>query len=210
MDASSGFQHYEEEFSSLTRQIEDTLGGGENGKIFDEDHARNLIEQSDDIVKQMSLEARSVGDRALKKELLIQVKQCKATLSRLGDEVNQQALFATSSSSNGGGHEYNVNVRESLLNNERMISSQNDTLANARRVMEETEAVALEITEELGNNRNTLMSAHGRVREVTSMTNRATRVLYSMNQRSRQQKMVIYSVLAGFILCFIVLISRLM
>jgi len=203
----SGFKHYEDEFSSLQRQIEDTLGGGENGTGFDDDQARNLLEQSEDIIKQMSLEARSVGDRSLKKELLIRVKQCKATLSRLGDEVNQQALFATSTS-NSNSVEYNSNVRESLLNNERMITSQNDTLTNARRVMEETEAVALEITEELGNNRNTLQSARGRVREVTSMTTRATRVLYSMNQRSRQQKMVIYSVLTGFFLCFIVLISR--
>ena len=72
--------------------------------------------------------------------------------------------------------------------------------------MQETEQVALEITEELGNNREKLMSAHGRVREVGGLTGRARRILYGMNQRAMQQKLVMYGVAVGLVVGFTVLL----
>jgi hypothetical protein len=60
--------------------------------------------------------------------------------------------------------------------------------------MAETEDVALEITEELARNRETIESTHSRVRGVSSLTNRARRVLVSMQRREVQQKMVVYGI----------------
>ena len=54
-----------------------------------------------------------------------------------------------------------------------MLGAQNDTLERTRRTMQETEAVAIEITEELGQNREKLISAHGRVCEVSGLMGRA-------------------------------------
>ena len=87
-----------------------------------------------------------------------------------------------------------------------MLGAQNDTLERARRTMQETEAVALEITEELGQNREKLISAHGRVREVQGLTGRARRILTSMSQRAVQQKMILYAVAIGLCLAFVILI----
>jgi vesicle transport through interaction with t-SNAREs protein 1 len=103
------------------------------------------------------------------------------------------------------------NDRERLLlqQNEDMLVSQNETLERARRTMQETEQVALEITEELGNNREKLMSAHGRVREVTGLTGRAGRILGAMNQRAMQQKCIMYGVAVGLVLGFLLLLYTL-
>jgi|EP00984_Skeletonema_dohrnii_P035818 vesicle transport through interaction with t-SNAREs protein 1 len=72
--------------------------------------------------------------------------------------------------------------------------------------MAETEGVALEITEELGRHRETISSAHGRVRQVTGMTNRARRIVQSMSRREVQQKLILYGVAGTIVLVFLMLI----
>lgn len=84
--------------------------------------------------------------------------------------------------------------KERLLSNTDALQSQSETLANARSIMAETEGVAMEITEELGRHRETITSAHGRVRQVTGMTNRARRIVQSMGRREVQQKLILYGV----------------
>jgi vesicle transport through interaction with t-SNAREs 1 len=93
-----------------------------------------------------------------------------------------------------------------LQKNEELMAAQNDRLERARRTMQETEQVALEITEELGNNRETLTSAHGRIREVSGLTGRAKRVLNRMSQRALQQKMILYAVAIGLVVVFFLLL----
>lgn len=58
--------------------------------------------------------------------------------------------------------------------------------------MAETEDVALEITEELGRNREKITSARSKVLEVSSMTNQARRLVHSMSKRETQQKIMMY------------------
>ena len=72
--------------------------------------------------------------------------------------------------------------------------------------MQETESVALEITEELGHNRERLVSAHGRIREVSGMTGRARRLLSTMSQRAVQQRLIMYGVAVGLVLGFLILL----
>lgn len=72
--------------------------------------------------------------------------------------------------------------------------------------MAETESVALEITEELGRHRETISSAHGRVRQVSGMTNRARRIVQSMGRREVQQKLILYGVAGAVLLVFLMLL----
>ena len=109
------------------------------------------------------------------------------------------------SGSNGGSSRANGS-KERLISNSESLQSQSDTLANARSIMAETEGVALEITEELGRHRETISSAHGRVRQVTGMTNRARRIVQSMSRREVQQKLILYGVAGTIVLVFLMLI----
>jgi vesicle transport through interaction with t-SNAREs protein 1 len=146
----------------------------------------------------MSLEARGVDDASVKRDLLQKVRTCKTTLSDLREEFKnlQQAqeradLLLNSSNGSGGGKNAS---KERLLQSQNQLEQQNDTLDRARRVMADTEDVAMEITTELGRNRETLETAHGRVREVSGLTNRARRLLQNMNRRAVQQKLAMYTI----------------
>lgn len=199
------FERYDDEFKELTDQVTESL---EHQKL---DHTQNLLSQCDDLLKQMSVEARGVDDSMIKRQLLDKVRNCKALLSSLKDRFQQvrndqerQGLLGSASGGGGAGGKALNAHRERLLQNEAAIDKQNETLEHARRVMAETEDVALEITGELGRNRETLESASGRVRQVHGLTGRARRLLQNMNRRAIQQKMALYAV--GVAVCLVFLI----
>jgi len=197
MEVPVPFERYDDEFKSLMKQIEKSLAPEET---TGSNLTQNLLHQCEDLIKQMALEARSVSNPNLKRSLLDKVRACKAEWKALQDQANQKGLFENANAGNMGGN--GRSYRDRMEANENMLDQQNDTLDNARRIMEETEVVALEITEELGQTREKLVSAHGRVREVTGMTGRARRLLTSMSRRAVQQKMCMYGVAVGAVLLF--------
>lgn len=202
MDSILSFERYDEEFSSLMDQIRSSLSQQPPGAL-----TRNLLQQCEDLIQQMALEARSVSDATEKRTLLKKVRTYKSEWQSLQEQSDKEDLMnggAGGGDSAAGGSDNQERMR--LQNTSDTLNQQNDTLERARRTMQETEQVALEITEELGNNREKLMSAHGRVREVGGLTGRARRVLYSMNQRAMQQKVIMYGVAVGLVLTFAVLL----
>jgi len=194
------FERYDDEFSSLIEQIESSLDEEPPNQ-----YTHNLLQQCDDLIKQMALEARSVSDASLKRDLLAKVRTCKSKYQTLQQQSERQGLLGNtdSSSPSGGGGE---KERYQLQKSEDMLLNQNETLERAHRSMQETEAVALEITEELGQNREKLVSTHGRVREMSGLTGRARNILYSMNRRAVQQKILMYGVAVGLVLVFFILL----
>lgn len=191
------FQRYDDEFKSLKQQVQGSLQ-----EFEDEESGQTgaLLSQCDELLQQMALEARSVGDPALKRELLKQVRTCKSELQALKDDHNKQSLMSSARSGSADGH------RERLLQQQDMLTKQNSQLDNARKVLEETEQVAMEIGEELSNNRETIESTHGRIRQVTSLTGRAKRVVQSMSRRAVQQRVLMYGISASVIIVFVLLL----
>lgn len=202
---SQTFQRYDDEYQNLTRQVRASFGANEGGfkdeEIADvETNTVECIDQCEDLLQQMALEARSVPDASLKRELLAKVRSYKGELQTLKDEDNKRSLM---SSARGNGSSSDDH-RERMRQQQEMLQNQNKTLDSARRVLQETEQVALEITDELSNNRATIESASGRIRQVTSMAGRARRIISSMTQRSRQQKMLMYGLAASAAILLIV------
>lgn len=195
MADSSTFDHYDDEFKSLLQQIETSLQTEPPSP-----YTQSLLKQCDDLIKQMALEARSVPDASLKRDLLAQVRTCKSQYQAMQQQADKQSLLS------GSGSNKSQQDRLLLQKNEDSLAQQNETLERARRTMQETESVALEITEELGNNREKLISAHGRIREVSGLTGRARRILQSMNQRAVQQKVMLYGVAVALVLGFLFLL----
>lgn len=192
---SQTFQRYEDEFHSLTRKIQAsfTESGGFKDEETPDDIPENPIEcldQCEELLQQMALEARSVPNANLKRDLLSKVRNYKSDLKNLRDEDNKRSLM--SSARGGNNNNNNEAHRDRMRQQQEMLENQNRTLDSARRVLQETEQVALEIGDELSNNRATIESASGRIRQVTSLAGKARRVVASMNQRSRQQKMMLY------------------
>ncbi len=201
------FERYEDEFNELTSQVKKCLNdGGGDIESSSLSMAFNLLSQCDDLIKQMSMEARS-HSKEKKDVFLKQVRVCKAKLDNLRDDAKAcQAQVDRSqlllSKNNNGSLKNNSSQahRERLLQTNASLQSQNDTLDRAKRVMAETEETALEITQELGRNRETISSAHSRVRDVSGLTNQARRIVQNMSRREVQQKLAIY------IVCFVLLV----
>jgi hypothetical protein len=203
---SETFQRYDDEFQSLTRQVRASLGADEGGFKDEEtgeiaDNPVECLDQCEELLQQMALEARSVPDASLKRELLTKVRSYKGDLKTLRDEDNKRSLM---SNARGNGNSSNNEHKERMRQQQEMLQNQNRTLDSARRVLQETEQVALEIGDELSSNRATIESASGRIRQVTSLAGRARRVVSSMNQRSRQQKMLLYGLAASAAILLVV------
>eukprot|EP00536_Pseudo-nitzschia_multiseries_P003250 jgi/Psemu1/284297/fgenesh1_pg.48_\ len=213
---SQTFQHYDDEFQSLTRQVKASFGANDGGYKDEETgepscNPAEALEQCEDLLQQMALEARSVPDAAIKRELLVQVRGYKSELQTLKDEDNKRSLMASARGNAGNSSNSSSSIndqhRERMRQQQEMLQNQNSQLDSARRVLQETEQVALEIGEELSNNRATIESAHGRVRQVTSMAGRARRVVASMNQRAAQQKMLLYGLALSVVIVFFVAVK---
>jgi Snare region anchored in the vesicle membrane C-terminus/Vesicle transport v-SNARE protein N-terminus len=197
------FDRYDDEFVSILQQIEQGLPGDDplsSTSPSQLKHTGNLLRQAADLIQQMAVEARSCEDVGQKRLLLNKVRECKAQHQQWQEKYNRQTLLFSGGSEEGGAAA--AAHRERLLqmqNNDLLLNKQNDTLDRARQTMEETESVALEITEELGSNRTKLMRTHGRVRDVSGMANRARRILANMNQRAVQQKFIVYGVATALV-----------
>ncbi len=177
----------------------------------------NLLAQTKDLLKQMTIESRSAEAASDVEECKKLIRIAKANHANLKDDVesiqndvNHYLLLSSSSSSskrgrrkkdgNGG---VNSEVREHLLSTTNSLSQQNSNLEKSKRIMADTEMIAMEITEELSRQRETIESSHARVRGVTGLSNQARRILVNMQRREVQQKMVVYGV--GAVLVFALL-----
>jgi hypothetical protein len=61
----------------------------------------------------------------------------------------------------------------------------------------------------LSRNRETMESAHGRVKQVSGLTNRAWRLLQNMNRRRVQQKLALYSISLIIVIVVMILLWNL-
>lgn len=216
MSSSIPFERYNDEFSSLSSQIQSSLSSLQSS-IDDSSPndselslAKNLLSQAKELLQQMTLEARGWDDPHQKKDYLHQVRIAKAQLSNMTSDVQaaQSELERLSLISPADVESGNSNVtsaaKERLLSTTSQLSNQNATLSHAQQIMADTESTAMEITSELERNRETIQSAHARVRGVSGLTNRARRLLVSMQRREMQQKMVVYAV--GLVCVVVVLV----
>lgn len=211
------FERYDAEFLSLSEQVKSKISklGSKSGSSTDSDikYCQGLLSQCDDLLKQMQVEARSVDDASSKRDLLQKVRVCKAQLANLRDDFStaktnaeREALLSGNEDVEIGNSGRTKDNRERLLKTNDQISKQNETLDRARRVMAETEDVALEITSELGRNREKIASSHQRVRDVSGLTNQARRIVQSMSRREVQQKLMMYLVATLLVIAVIVII----
>ncbi len=201
MPLDGSFETYEEEYQSLTRQIQRKLGvGGHEDSLV-----KQLLSQCDSIIQQMTVEARNCSDHDEMEELLSRVKLYKIQLQsfkqhyRQGqtEKVQQQervvapSLMVVADRSRAVEAPNVTQVTNRVSRNEttgtlstRMkLGQQNATLERARRAIADTEETAGVIAEELHRNRETIERSHDRVAEISGLTNDANRILSRMKKR---------------------------
>ena len=203
------FDTYNEELQSILSKLRSSLSTDtDTPSLADLKIIHELLQQGDDILKQMGLEARGVDDADIKRELLgkviyiylydymcaslltdhaptkhkCQVRIYKTDISKLREEYNT-IKDCIERSSLGLDNDSNNNEDSHLLNNNIKIRNQNETLANAIAVAAETEQVAMGITQELDSQRETVNNTQQQTDEVISITERAQGLIQSMQRR---------------------------
>jgi hypothetical protein len=179
-EVTSQFEAYYEEFTSLFEQLTSSTAADTAAAATTTSNnvsqQEALFRQCHEILQQLAVEARDVDDKLTKRDLLQRVKQEKSRLTALEQEHEKQILM-TGAASGGGGAQH-----KQLQKNEETMARQNETLERARRTMQETEAVGMEVTHELGQNRAKIESTQARVGELTSLTDQAGNLLKSMSK----------------------------
>jgi len=160
--------------------------------------SKSLLRECRDLLRRMSLEARQLEDDDLRFEWRERVKVFRNQLSQIEtreveeEEQRQQQKVrdgAARSESNqrdelfgrndGGGGSQRRQLTE---NGEGMLARQNATLERARRVMAETEETAMEVCEQLSEQRATIESSHANARELGTLTARAGELMTSITK----------------------------
>lgn len=176
-------QMYYEELRTLIQQLSVSKNTNTSSSSTTEQREA-LYQQAQDCWQQLSLEVRSLRDKDSKAEWTAILQGCKSQLDAHRLELDRRALLGDGSSTTSSAAQVSMSQPEAqLYQNESHIQRQNDALERAHRSVQETEQVALGITDELSQNRSKLQSAHQRVGELSSLTERADSLLKSMSKK---------------------------
>ncbi|CAM9594337.1 unnamed protein product [Chrysoparadoxa australica] len=176
------FDSYNEEFRALSSEIAKGISHAttyETEAVAKRTELRKvdaLLGQASDLIKQMDVEVRSASDVPTKKDLQAKVATYKQSLSRLKSDYtravqaeeraglmgDQDHLFAQ------GRGSASQQQHDRLLQTSDMLERQGGYLESSKRMVAEIEDVAMDITSELGRNRETIQSAHSKVKETNS------------------------------------------
>ena len=110
------------------------------------------------------------------------------------EKAERASLMSGGRNNDGGVSGASQEQRDRMLQTNERLQNQNNQIRNAIEIAEETEGVAMEITQELGRHRERIKSIHGRVHETSDMAERARRLLTRMNRREVQQKLILAGV----------------
>ena len=136
-----------------------------------------LLQQCEELLQQMTLEARSVSDNCeLKNRMLEKVKVYKGTLRCL--QKMESSLSDRNELLLGGKLQQQQPLQRQANDETTTVTG----LDGALRSMHETEDTALEIMDVLAQNRATLASAQHHIHETQTMTERAQQIMKQMSR----------------------------
>lgn len=197
------FDGYDEEYKSIASSISAKMNeirahSDESTSSNNLNHVNDLITQASQLIQQMELEVRSL-DASTRQQLSPKLSEYKGHLKDLKAELKKltrDELFGTSSSSDSS---------ERMKTASETLRGTSDRLSKARQIVADTEDVALEITEELGRNRERIQGTHDKVKNVKSMTQVGRKVIGRMTARDRRQRVFLYAVMIFIVIAMIVI-----
>jgi hypothetical protein len=172
------FECYHDEFQILIQSYLDSvtrdsnhLDDGTTSSSSSAAASADLLSQSEDLLKQMSMEARvDTNDAALQRKLMQTYELCKSQLVTLKQDQHRGVRAQRTGKGNDNEH-----VDQNL-------ARQNISLERARRTMADAEINALQVTEELRRNRDTMEHTQDSIQDVNGMTNQARCLLNKLNR----------------------------
>jgi hypothetical protein len=194
----STFEQYNEEYLSLVEQITTNFRILDNytaNATNNEDDVdinlvmktiQSLLPQADDLLKQMSLEARL--QREAETENIDIVKLYKIQLVNLRNVYNTAVLTTGAKGCKGFNdtHTPSTAITNNTTTTALLVEKQNSTLSNVQSIINNTESVAADTITELSRQRETILKSQSHVTEITSLTKTAQQIIHSMMERKQR------------------------
>jgi Vesicle transport v-SNARE protein N-terminus len=152
------FEAYAEEFASLMEQIRTATV---------ESTTNQLLQECQDLLQQMAVEARGMDDVGAKRHYMDRHKVYKSQWQSAKMQMEQELLMS---------RQQGQLQHPRLQTAEDTLARQNAVLAQAARSIQETEEVAVGITANLAENRETLERTSNNAKEVRSMSATANQI----------------------------------
>jgi hypothetical protein len=170
----SSFDAYAEEFTSLLHQC-----SGSNTTSTNDNTSTLLLEQCQDLLQQMAIDARCSNDDIEQKK--IYMERCKAYKEQyqiVKQQIERQALLASSNSSTTTTTTATstMQLRDTLESHEVTMATQNMTLQQSLKSIHDTEQLATSTLEQLHTQRDTLHNTQQKTQTLQSMTQQANTI----------------------------------
>ena len=211
--------HYESEYLRLTKQaaievemVDQLLPGVERDETGQ--RALKAIESADEIVQSMELEARSLGG-ASRQQLVAQAKDCKAGIAALRKKLRSAQTSSRAQEAardellRGADPTLRMEAdsqRSRLMANTERLQRGTDKLAAATQIALETEVIGQSIMADLESQRQTIQHARGTLAGANAGLDRSRRILQGMSRRARQNKALMYCIIATLFLMILFII----
>ncbi|KAK1565505.1 hypothetical protein Q3G72_028221 [Acer saccharum] len=171
------------------------------------------LDDADALIRKMDLEARSLQP-SVKAMLLAKIREYKTDLNNLKNEVkrvtsgnrNQAARDGLLESGIADAMMVSSDQRGRLLMTTERVNQSTDRIKESRRTMLETEELGVSILQDLHQQRQSLLHAHGTLHGVYDDISRSKKILTAMSRRMCRNKWIIGSVITVLILAILLIL----
>jgi chromosome segregation ATPase len=182
--ASSEFKHYVNTVEGYLGDLESHIAKIPEGTC-DFNACDGLIQETNSLLKDAGMEARMVSDKDDKKVLLALVDELKKQVIKLKEKIDSGLLRKDAGGTFASNGNKSSQHRSRMEDTNDKISRQNDTILNATRMVAETEEVGHEIINELQSNREKIISAQNKNKELNNELDDAQKRIASMEARAK-------------------------
>ncbi|KAI3699712.1 hypothetical protein L2E82_44177 [Cichorium intybus] len=216
-EMSETFEGYERQYCELSASLSKkctsaTLLDGEQKKQKISE-IKAGIDQAESLIRKMDTEARSLPPN-VKAVLLAKLREYKSDLNNLKSEIkriastnlNQAARDELLESGMADATAVSADQRGRLLMSTERLNKSSDRVRDSRRTMLETEELGVSLLQDLHQQRESLLRAHGTLHGVDENIGKSKKIMTNMSRRMGRNKYIIGSVVAVLIVAIILIL----
>ncbi|XP_042042102.1 vesicle transport v-SNARE 13-like isoform X2 [Salvia splendens] len=213
---SQAFEGYERQYCELSANLSKKItsaslldGEQKKQKVFE---IQTRLGDAESLIRKMDLEARSLPP-SVKAMLLAKLREYKNDLNNLKSEVKR----ITSANANQAARDellesgltdtmVSADQRARLLMSTERLNKTGERVRESRKTMLETEELGVSILQDLHQQRQSLLHAHGTLHGVDDNIGRSKKILTNMSRRMNRNKWMIGTVIAVLIIAILLVL----
>nr|GEV00888.1 vesicle transport v-SNARE 13 [Tanacetum cinerariifolium] len=197
-------------FRRMSSGMKESTGEQKKQKLSE---IRVGLEEAESLIRKMDVEARSLQPN-VKAVLLAKLREYKSDLNNLKSEVkrissanlNQAARDEWLESGMADASTVSADQKARLLMSTERLNKTDDRVRDSRRTMLETEELGVSILQDLNQQRQSLLHAHGTLHGVDDNIGKSKKITTNMSRRMSRNKWIIGSIVAVLVLTIILIL----